>query len=121
MFLHGRRHYSEHLRGDDNRIPEELEQFWKLYRLKYWGNVDNATWEANEISAKTNRGEIMAVYTLESGKEIFVTRMRDCSYVLFYHAEDIEFLEDMRKSRETQFRPPNGTTRGRSSINMHFS
>jgi hypothetical protein len=89
MFNYGRKHYSD-LASRFQFDDQELNTMWNMYKKKYWGNVDNETWEKNNQAAKEERGEIMAVYVAANGTNIVFARVKHGNYTFVMLQEDID-------------------------------
>ncbi|RPK19965.1 hypothetical protein EDO6_06482 [Paenibacillus xylanexedens] len=103
MFSLGRTQYGSlvySMPDDDTRLC------LKKFKSKYWGNVDAETWASNDAATFEGTGEIKALYILEDGKEVHVTRTADSRYTLVGSSEDTQqFMEQLsnRPRRRSPF------------------
>jgi hypothetical protein len=125
MFIYGRKIYSERI--GKYASDEDLKQIFKLYKMKYWGLVDNKQWKANNEASQVDSGEIRCKYIV-NGTEIFLVRTPDCNHLFFMTAQDIaehymeHFFADVENERrrmEQSYREMMGRSRnGRSNLDV---
>jgi hypothetical protein len=102
LFTFGRKIYSDRVHELN---ANDLQHFFKLYKMKYWGLVETDTWQKNEKAAMGNEGEIKAKYLTESGIEVFLVRTADRNTLYFLVQADIDdsFMERYEeRQREEQ-------------------
>ena len=85
MFEYGNVHYSNRVRN--SVTSSELQYAMKLFKNKFWGNVDKETWNKNEIAVDEKKGMITASYKFDDF-EFFIIRLEDCSLTIVLDKQD---------------------------------